>query len=941
MANINLPNYDPCRSWIKKRRDRNVSWEVIQYAQRADQQQLDAFLTYQKDFEYWPADLDVSVWFALVESEKSIEAHNEEVAVRHQCAMLIDASQDSDVVVPEADKSSWQLYKKHLLSSGFNSEAVDEVERATIGTLRRLNSNTTETGPIKGLVIGNVQSGKTANMAALMAMAADYGWNMFIVLSGTIENLRKQTQSRLQRDLNHPGNLVWIGLDHLSLKSPIGQRAQDLYFDTGIPNRYFTVCLKNTSRLKNMIRWLQADANKQRQMKILVIDDEADQAGINTAKLESKERKAINKLIVNLVDNKTYDSKECASKYRAMNYISYTATPYANFLNEAGRESLYPRNFIRALQASDEYFGPQQLFGAELSDDFHGMNIVRKITPDELTTVLDIHDGAAVTIPESFQNAFCWFLCSASAMRYQGYKKPISMLIHTSQRQAHHDEIHQALVRWIGANSVADIVDKCKSLWESEQEEFSKEIFFSQYPTYGRSADDVPDYPDFSEIESGIHLLLSEITPIHLDDDEQMCYHAGIHLCIDNCAYNGKSNDGDFVRLAYPSQDMDPYPSPAPAFIVIGGSTLSRGLTIEGLVSTYFCRNVSQADTLMQMGRWFGYRRNYELLPRLWLTDAMKTKFEFLSDLDMELRNDLVQYMIGGKDPSQYGPRVKNTPKVSWLRITAKNRMQGAAEIEMDFSGTSTQTRLFPEEKDKLDHNLSVVSNFISTLHNGRISPNGNSVVFEDVDFQLIHSKLLKDYISASRGHVFNEMGAFCDWINTITEEGNLNRWNVILAGSGSVGSHTSENSWSSPLGTIGKITRSRKKIAADYHTIDIGVLRDPKDLVADVDRSKLSERSRNIVESGKGLSARVHQIRAEAELEKTPQVIIYIVDKNSKAKRAAGDDGLRTDLNAASDLAGLCITVPGSATGNARSNALRIKIDVEPEENDDNTEEE
>ncbi|MCQ5166545.1 hypothetical protein NE645_11105 [Roseburia hominis] len=158
--------------------------------------------------------------------------------------------------------------QKKILSSGFKEEVVDEMERATIKILKRLSNDTTEIRPVKGLVIGNVQSGKTANMAALMAMAADWGWNMFIVLSGTIENLRQQTQNRLLGDLNCLGNLNWNGLEHLSKKPMLGQRTQDLHFDKTSKQRYFTVCLKNPGRLKGLIQWLQSDANKQKQMKI-------------------------------------------------------------------------------------------------------------------------------------------------------------------------------------------------------------------------------------------------------------------------------------------------------------------------------------------------------------------------------------------------------------------------------------------------------------------------------------------------------------------------------------------------------------------------------------------------------------------------------------------------------------------------------------------------
>ena len=217
-----------------------------------------------------------------------------------------------------------QLYKKKLKDKGFKDLVIEEMERTTLRILRRLSTNTVNKQSIKGLVIGNVQSGKTANMAALMAMAADWGWNLFIILSGTIENLRQQTQKRLLDDLNTPGNLNWRALEHLSKNTSLGQRAQDLHFEDSSRERYFTVCLKNATRLRNLIQWIYADPNKQRQMKILVIDDEADQAGINTANIKSKDRRTINRLIVNLVNGKNEKGEIINSHFRAMNYIGYS-----------------------------------------------------------------------------------------------------------------------------------------------------------------------------------------------------------------------------------------------------------------------------------------------------------------------------------------------------------------------------------------------------------------------------------------------------------------------------------------------------------------------------------------------------------------------------------------------------------------------------------------
>ena len=193
-------------------------------------------------------------------------------------AIIHDNHQDNDVTIPTSRTSAWQLYKRKLLDEKhFKAESVNEMERSCIKILKCLSRDTTQIGPIKGLVMGSVQSGKTANMAGIMAMAADWGWNMFIILSGTIESLRQQTQRRLFNDLNNRKcQLTWHVKGNLSLGSPIGDRSQDLDFVGTSLQRYMTVCLKNSTRLKNLIQWLQADGNVQKQMKVLLIEDESD-----------------------------------------------------------------------------------------------------------------------------------------------------------------------------------------------------------------------------------------------------------------------------------------------------------------------------------------------------------------------------------------------------------------------------------------------------------------------------------------------------------------------------------------------------------------------------------------------------------------------------------------------------------------------------------------
>ncbi|GIO91426.1 Z1 domain-containing protein [Paenibacillus lactis] len=940
MNDYDLPKYDRVRSWIRIASEHGWDWEAITCMNQKDMDGLKQELQGKIIREFWPPEMTVEDWLQLVDSEKEAQKSKLELSFRNDSAFLTDKAAHNGVTVPTDPNSSWVLYKKHLKNSGFNEDSISQIETATLEILGRLTKEMPDGKSVKGMVVGHVQSGKTANMAALMAMAADWGWNMFIVLSGTIENLRKQTQNRLFNDLHRDGNIQWTGLEHLSLKSSLGQRVQDLNF-SDIHKRYFSVCLKNPKRLEHLIRWMQADLNKLRQMKVIVIDDESDQGGINTAKKKA-DRSRINKLIVNLVEGKNPKGNDIGARPMAMNYIGYTATPYANFLNESLPESLYPRNFIRTLQPSNEYFGPKQIFGVEGTEDSDGLDILRTVDEANLEQMRDLHKGEVNELPDSLVDSLIWFLCAASAMRLNGYKKPISMLVHTSQMQQHHQRVAEAIGKWLeDARKEGRLLTSCREVWERETVRFSAQSFKTQFKSYPLA---VKDYPSFNEIKTGIMHLVSEISHIPMNEDNHLDYHEGIHLCIDNCSNNGVNEENMVVRLAYPDPGSPNYPETAPAFIVVGGSTLSRGLTIEGLVSSFFLRASIQADSLMQMGRWFGYRRGYELYPRIWMTNSTKEKFRFLAELEHELRDDLKRYMVAGEDPSQYGPRIKNSPKATWLRITAPNKMKNVTAAEMDFSGTNIQTVVFSEEKEILKHNIEVTETFLQSLGEGNPSRTKESIIWRNVSFESIKKGLLiNQYQFHARASVFNQMEAFCEWYEKSSVEAGYKEWNILAAGV------KAENAngllWEIPGGAVGKVNRTRLESHSNSldKSVSIGVLRAPKDLYEDIegpiDPSELIRANNDSI----------RKAREEAGLGSTPLLILYRINKDSKPSErktsksveTAAVKSRRAPLGVEEDIIGMSIWVPG-VKSKTFVKTLTVKInrediDVEDEAGDMN----
>ena len=935
MANFTLPRFELPSNWIQAARDHNVSWEEILTARTGTDEGLSSFLNDNSNINFWPA-LTVQEWKGLVLFKKSQSDLTKRLNGQGSSAIIHDSHQDNDVTIPTSRTSAWQLYKSKLLNEKhFKEESVNEMERSCIKILKCLSRDTTQIGPIKGLVMGSVQSGKTANMAGIMAMAADWGWNMFIILSGTIESLRQQTQKRLFNDLNNRKcQLTW---QKLSLGSTTENQAQDLNFEGTSLQRYMTVCLKQSDNLSNLIQWLHRDGNSQKQMKVLVIEDESDQASINTNDIDSDERSRINGMLCNLVNGRKVNGDESNSHFQAMNYIGYSATPYANVLNEAGIESLYPRSFITTLKPSDEYFGPQQIFGIE-GGEYDGLDIICKIPTEEERIIQQINDAAYGTIieeaqtdieeirplidtdgniielPNSFADSICWFLCGTALMRFWEYKKPISMLVHTSQRTDCHAKVSMAISYWFVSHTEKEILDMCHNIWNREVHHFNKSKLREQYPNYGVPDIRIKDYPEFEVIRPYLESLLrgNRITHIKMDAENNPQYHEGVHLCIDNCHNNG-TVDGIHMRVFYPEKELDF----APAFIVVGGNTISRGLTLEGLISTYFLRTPGQADTLMQMGRWFGFRVGYEIIPRIWLTDRTSNLFNYLSSLDQELRDEIREMEVLGKLPSEYGPRVLNSPRR--FRITAKNRTQRAEPTDLDFSGTFLQTYLFDTNRDILQRNLDLTSAFLSNLGTpSRIkSCVAQDYVWRNVQFDVVR-EYIEQYQFQPRMKTLNNINPLLEWVGEVTSNGNLKDWNIVLAGI----NNPDASDFNFGTGyTIKKVHRTRLIKNAIEGVINIGVLRSSKDIMADIDLDSVSVDLRNEILSNSGDSAKI--LRTKAGLGNVPQLIVYIVDRDSRATNSS----TREDLNSGVDIAGICINIPGDTMVPGHTTAVSIHL--------------
>lgn len=870
--------YQTCRLWIQQARDNKKTWSEIKFACKENESGLEKFLLDKKEDDFWTITPDE--WHVLVGEMQKVEEGGR--------PGFIGDPKKPVLGVPTSQGSCWVKYRKKLESPSnhFTYASIQNIERSSQKIVSQLEIRTEQNNPVRGMVVGNVQSGKTANMAGVIAMAADYGFNFFIILTGTIDNLRKQTRERLIGDLNSENcNVDFRALDYLSTKTSYPDRLQDLFLSDTSNKRYISVCLKNSTRLKDLLNWLNANPIAKEKLKVLLIDDEADQAGVNTKDVDTAEQTAISRLIKNLVFGRNSKDQK-ASPYQCMNYIGYTATPYANFLNESGNETLYPKNFISLLNTSSEYFGPQQIFGIDDVND--GLNIINSISDDE---VLAFNDDliSKNNLPLSLKKSLYWFIITVAIARFWRLEAPVSMLIHTSQNVSKHFGVSKAIEGYLTGLNKTKCLLEIEKVFDEQTLKFTLDDFKENMADYNE-VDQVKNYPEFKDILPFIKEIIDiNITHIELSDEGILQYNKGLHLCVDNCKKNALNNEFE-MRIVYPEKG-DPIIKETPAFIIIGGATLSRGLTLKGLTTSYFLRSTSQADTLMQMGRWFGYRHKYEMLPRIWLSTKTANRFKRLTKLDYDLRNELSTMELKGLSPKDYAPRLDHFPDYQLLVLTSKKKMQKSIEFKCTFYNKTAQTTWFYKDDETINSNYNLAISFLnslgpldlnarSMLKNDITNENKGSHIWFNVDFNAVLNFLEKIKIPENQEAVFKDFAAFKKWYGDEFEKGNLKNWTVVAGGviNKIINDVILEN------GTVIHLeTRSRVEnngpLAKDYTKfVDLNTITQTPDRLMDIDCSALSKFEIEEIKSNK---LKFIEKRNKYASNTNPLLVVYIIDKD------------------------------------------------------------
>jgi hypothetical protein len=668
----------------------------------------------------------------------------------------------------------------------------------------------------RGMVVGHVQSGKTSNYVGLINKATDSGYKVIIIIAGTISSLRRQTQERidsgyvgrsssdfLEKKLN---NIIGVGKYKVNaeiypltssyyVKGDEGDFNQKARIPIG-KNPVVFVIKKNKAILEKLIDWFSKDSNAQEvdgtpklfDVPVLIIDDEADAASVNTAKTLD-EAKTINKLIrvlLNLFNQNTF--------------IGYTATPYANLFipqefndeitavvkNKTYKvgQDLFPRDFIINIKAPSNYVGAAKIFGLENPITGIGnepLNIFRAVKDFAqspfyvLIDEIDTHDYPRYRspkkdeplpdfLPDSLKKAIKCFILTCAIRRLRGQEtKHNSMLIHVA-----------LLVKWI--DRVAYLVNEelrnyVNAICGGDTSLISelREIFYNDFiPTTENILENI-DYKDI-RIEKHKWEEILSVLPKAASKIEVRSVHGT--RSISNLEYH-KIEEIDYER----------HKEIGLSVIAVGGSRLSRGITLEGLSVSYYIRTTRMYDSLMQMGRWFGYRPGYVDLCRLYTTNQIFEWFNHISMATEEMRNDFDEMTATHQRPKDFRLKVRNHHGL--LTITSLNKLHFSEDIEISFSGENPQTYCLLKSKTAIENNFNALKKLVekigypSTVNRKILKDKTRHLLYQDIEVDSICEFI--DSYQIEQPSINN--ATLGDYIKAQAKNKSISEWSICIVG--------------------------------------------------------------------------------------------------------------------------------------------------------------
>lgn len=597
----------------------------------------------------------------------------------------------------------WNRYKKYLEEvKHWNPRVTTNLGKISDEILDLCGDPSDDHFAIKGLVLGDVQSGKTANYTAICNKAADTGYRIIIVLAGLQENLRKQTQERLDAECSGRKSEYYldpkaeqgiknqpVGVGRYGTSKKIASftsvtkdfdsgvlRSNDL----GIENVNCPVILvvkKNKRILNNLIKWLSSNnshnAAGQIELPLLLIDDEADNASVNTKDPDSSPA-AINDCIRRLL-----------LLFSKTTYLGITATPFANiFIDPENNEDLFPADFIYALSAPTDYIGADRIFG-DGGDHFSMLEPIDIFDLEDCFPAKHKKDYVVTRLPADLYEAANYFLLVNAIRDFRGDNtEHRSMMVHISLFTLVQNQIAELLGFWL-EQVKSDLRNYSKLPAKRAEQIASIKALHEIWDKYNLTS--------IGMIEWGEVLrtyLYPAVAPIDVRAVNMKTGAASLD-------YFNHKNDG--LRV-----------------IAVGGNSLSRGLTLEGLCVTYFHRNTKMYDTLMQMGRWFGYRPNYQDLVKIWMSEEAIDWYGQITRATAELKDEIIKMRNAHQTPMDFGLKVRQDPGA--LIVTARNKMRTATDITcpVTVSGNLLETPRLKASLPILTENERVFKDFVDSL---------------------------------------------------------------------------------------------------------------------------------------------------------------------------------------------------------------------------------
>lgn len=620
----------------------------------------------------------------------------------------------------------WQRYRRYIEDAKqWAPETVRRLDEVTDEILKRLE-DPRRPGPWdrRGMVVGQVQSGKTSNYTGLIAKAADAGYKLIVVLAGMHNSLRAQTQWRLDEGFLGFDTQQRMDFDKSNVRMGVGQLRGEGFFHVhsltnssekgdfrlavakqanvmvGGSDPVLLVVKKNASILENLIKWAtlilqqrdpESGRSVVREVPLLVIDDEADNASINTKAIPLDEHGApISDYDPTRINGRI---RKLLNSFEQTAYIGYTATPFANifigdFESERFGEELFPRSFIINLPVPSNYLGPVRVFGLDEDPDAAleetvGLPMIRDVRDHE-DWIPDKHKKDLVPgpIPASLQEAIKAFVLTVATRLARGHTRDHnSMLIHvtrfTDVQDRVADQVKEELafltrrLAYGDGASASQLREELRNLWEQDV-----------LPTTAAFESDAGPRA-WANVEGNLLKAASKIQVKQINGTAKDVLEYFEHP-------NGLST------------------------IAIGGDKLSRGLTLEGLSVSYYLRASKMYDTLMQMGRWFGYRPGYADLCRLYTTPELVEWYRDITAANEELRKEFDHMAAIGATPEDFGLRVRNHP--DGLLVTARAKMRNGQTVWVSFSNTISESILFQTAADVRQRNADVTARFLTSI---------------------------------------------------------------------------------------------------------------------------------------------------------------------------------------------------------------------------------